>query len=46
MFSEFHIVRFKNAIRKIHSSEHYSLVNLELIQKSFFDIFRGLEGLF
>ena len=44
MFSEFHIVRLKNAIRKIYGSEYYSLVNLEFIQKSFLPYFSTLEG--
>ena len=39
MFSEFHIVRLKNAIRKIYGSEHYNLVNLKFIQKSFLHYF-------
>ena len=39
MFSEFHIVRLKNTIGKIYGSEHYSLVNLKFIQKSFLRYF-------
>ena len=39
MFSEFHIVRLTNAIRKIYGFEHYNLVNLKFIQKSFLRYF-------
>ena len=46
MFSAFHIGQVRNAIRKNVAPEHYSLVNLEFIKKSFLRCFSTFEGLF